>query len=200
MSTSMIALVAVFLVLAVLVLAVLAVIGVRAWRSRRLRVTFGPEYDRTIDEAGSREEAERDLEGRVERRRELELRDLDETARQRYADEWRAVQSRFVDDPRGAVQQADELVTKAISDRGYPTSDFDQQVAVVSVDHPKAVSSYRHAHEVMLSRARDGVATDDLRQAMVHYRELFELLIGQPVTVETEPAPETRSRPAGEAN
>ena len=200
MSTSMIALVAVFLVLAVLVLAILAVIGVRGWRSRRLRVTFGPEYDRTIDEAGSREEAERELEGRVERRRELELRDLDETARQRYADEWRAVQSRFVDDPRGAVQQADELVTKAISDRGYPTSDFDQQVAVVSVDHPKAVSSYRHAHEVMLSRARDGAATDDLRQAMVHYRELFELLIGQPVTVETEPAPETRSRPAGEAN
>jgi hypothetical protein len=195
MSTSMTALVVVFLVLAVLVLAVLAVVGVRGWRSRRLRDTFGPEYDRTIDEAGSREEAERVLEERVERRRELEIRDLDETTRQRYADEWRAVQSRFVDDPRGAVQQADELVTRAISDRGYPTNDFDQQMAVVSV-----VSSYRHAHEVMLLRARDGVATDDLRQAMVHYRELFELLIGQPVTVETEPAPETRSRPAEEAN
>jgi FtsZ-interacting cell division protein ZipA len=169
------------------VLVVLAIVGagfvlarvVRERRSRELRATFGAEYERAIEDTGDQRAAEDELEQRIDRHHKLDVRELDPRARARYGEEWRAVQSRFVDDPRGAVREADDLVQRVMRDRGYPTEDFDQQVADVSVDHAEAVPSYRSAHAVLLSNASGAVATDDLRQAMVHYRDLFADLVGE---------------------
>lgn len=178
MSGTMAIVVAVVVVLAVIAIALLVAAGLRDRRSQRLRSRFGPEYERAVEETGDRQKAERMLHERVERRKELSIRDLDPAARQRYAMEWRAAQSRFVDDPKGAVTAADELVTRLMKDLGYPAESFEQTVADVSVDHAGAVDSYRRGHDV-LAEARGQVATDDLRQAMVHYRELFEHLLGE---------------------
>jgi hypothetical protein len=173
------------IVITVLVVLALAVglaltTGLRHLRSRKLRSRFGPEYERVVEATGDRGQAERSLEQRVERRRELQIRELSPADRDQYAGEWRAVQSRFVDDPRGAVDEADALVSRVMTDLGYPEGDFEQHAADVSVDHAGAVSGYRSAHSVLLSSARSQAATDDLRQAMVHYRELFTKLVGEP--------------------
>jgi hypothetical protein len=177
MSSTMAVVVAVVVVLAIVALVLLLTVGLRDYRSRRLRVRFGPEYERAVEETGDRHAAERLLHEREERRQELRIRDLDPEARERYTAEWRGVQSRFVDDPVDAVGAADDLVTRVMRDRGYPTDSFEQQVADVSVDHAGAAASYRRARAVLTS-ARDQVATDDLRQAMVRYRELFVELVG----------------------
>jgi hypothetical protein len=167
--------IAVVVVLAIIALVLVLTVGRRGQRSRGLRQRFGPEYERTVQETGSREEAERQLTERVHRHRELQIRELDPAARARYVEEWRVIQSRFVDDPKAAVGEADDLVASLMRDLGYPTESFEQQAADVSVDHAEVVPSYRRAHE--LATAREA-ATDDLRQAMVHYRELFEDLLG----------------------
>jgi hypothetical protein len=182
MSSGMTIVVAVVVVLAVVALALLVAAGLRRDRSRRLRYRFGPEYERAVDESGDRNEAERQLRSRQELRRELPIRDLEPAARERYVQEWRTVQSRFVDDPADAVASADQLVTRLMRDRGYPTDTFEQQVEVVSVDNAEAAASYRRAREVLVT-ARGQVATDYLRQAMVEYRELFEELLGGPADV-----------------
>jgi len=181
MSGTMTTVVVIVVVLAVIALAVLVAVGLRNRSSQRLRDRFGPEYERTVEETGDRRQAEQVLRERVDRRRELPIRELDETARARYLEQWRGVQSRFVDDPRGAVSAADELVTSVMRDRGYPAESFEQQVADVSVDHAGAADAFRHGHEV-LADARGQAATDDLRQAIVRYRELFEELVGARVT------------------
>jgi hypothetical protein len=167
-------------VLAIFAVAILAA-ALRFYRSQQLKTRFGPEYDRAMEETGRRAEAERLLESRVERRRHLQIRDMSPPEVQRYAQEWRAVQSRFVDDPKGAVEDAETLVTRLLRDRGYPTEDFEQQAADVSVDHAATVGGYRQAHGALLSAARGDAATDDLRQAMVHYRDLVEQLLDEPV-------------------
>src|SRR5262245_2328526 len=172
--------IAVLVVLALIAVGFALTTGLRYWRSRQLRSRFGPEYERLVEASGDRGQAERSLEQRVERRRELKIRELSPADRDQYAGEWRAVQSRFVDDPRGAVDEADVLVSRVMTDRGYPEGDFEQHAADVSVDHAVAVPGYRSAHAVLLSSARSQVATDDLRQAMVHYRELFAQLVGEP--------------------
>jgi FtsZ-interacting cell division protein ZipA len=177
MSSTMTIVIAVVVVLAVIALALLVAAGLRDRRSQRLKDRFGPEYERAVEETGDRQQAEQLLRERVDRRQELPIRDLEPAARERYAEEWRAIQMRFVDDPRGAVATADQLVTSVMRDRGYPAESFEQQVADVSVDHANAVDAYRRGREV-LGSAREQVATDDLRQAMVHYRELFEDLLG----------------------
>jgi len=182
------------IVIAVVVLVVVALALVFLFQSRRrsqLRERFGPEYERAVRETGSEQGAERQLAERVERHRQLDLRELEPQARTRYAEEWRAVQGRFVDDPRSAVGEADDLVTRLMREMGYRTDTFDQQAADVSVDHAEAVPAYRRAHE--LATARRDVATDDLRQAMVHYRALFTALLGEPGW---QPAPD--ARPAGQ--
>ena len=179
MSSTMTIVIAVVVVLAVIALALLLTAGLRDRRSQRLKDRFGPEYERAVEETGDRQQAERLLQQRVERRHELPIHDLEPAARERYAGEWRAVQSRFVDDPRGAVAAADQLVTSLMRDRGYPAESFEQQVADVSVDHASTVDAYRQGRQVLAS-AREQVATDDLRQAMVQYRELFEELLGAP--------------------
>jgi hypothetical protein len=186
------------IVVAIVVLAGIALVAIMVFRARRggtLRERFGPEYDRTLAETGSASKAEGVLGDRVKRREALEIRDLEPQARERYSESWRSVQAHFVDDPRGALRDADQLVTSVMRDRGYPTSDFDQQAGDLSVDHAGVIDNYRKGHEISLAGEQGQASTDDLRQAMVHYRALFEELVGGRGD-ETEAPPEgQRDRP-----
>ena len=179
------------LVIAIVVIAIVlvavALFAVRNNQRRRLRERFGPEYERTVADEGDPKRAERVLEGRVKRRKELEIRDLAPEARTRYAESWRTIQTQFVDDPRGAVGAADKLVAQVMRDRGYPTEGFDQQAADVSVDHAGVVSNYRSAHDISVADSEGRASTDDLRQAMVHYRTLFHDLLGEPAVETNRP-------------
>jgi hypothetical protein len=164
-------------------LGVVLVLGVVAWqiaarrRTAHLRDRFGPEYNRVASSTESRRTAEAELSAREERREGFEIRPLSETARVGYVEEWRNVQSRFVDDPSGAVDAADSLLQKVMAERGYPVEHFDQRAADLSVDHPKVVENYREGHRIATASDGDGTATEDLRQAMHHYRALFEELV-----------------------
>ena len=124
-----------------------------------------------------------DREKRVDK---LNIRDLDPMERERFSERWESVQSRFVDSPKGAVTEADDLVSSVMKTRGYPVSDFDQRAADISVDHPRVVENYRSAHEVALRAGKDEATTEDLRRAMIHYRSLFEELVQTPTAVETK--------------
>jgi FtsZ-interacting cell division protein ZipA len=180
MSSTTTVIVVVLVVLALIAIGILVSAMVRQSRGRRLRSRFGPEYDRTVDQTGDRAEAEKQLEQRVHERDELPVRELEPGERERFAGTWRNVQSRFVDDPVGAVREADQLCASVMNARGYPTDDFERQAALVSVDHADVVPSYRQAHELTMTAERSPAATDDLREAMVRYRALFERLLGEP--------------------
>lgn len=172
-----------WIVIVLIVIAVAAFVANRMRLTRRLEDDFGPEYEKTVAEADSQRDAEKELRARQDRREALEIRDLDSTQREQYAKEWAEIQTRFVDEPSGAVMDADRLVTQVMDDRGYPTNDFEQRAADISVDHPRFVEDYRSAHAIA-GRVKDGDAdTEDLRQAVVHYRALFEdLLNGRSTT------------------
>jgi len=142
-----------------------------------LRQKFGSEYDRAVLTHGSERKAESQLGDREKRIEELKIRDLDPTERERFSKHWESLQSRFVDSPRGAVTEADDLVSSVMKTRGYPVSDFDQRAADISVDHPRVVENYRSAHEIALRLGKDQATTEDLRTAMIHYRSLFEELV-----------------------
>jgi len=167
----------------VVIAAAIAVIGFVTWtlgtkrRTERLQDRFGPEYERTMEQAKSRREAESELSARMKRRQELEIQPVSAETAERYTLEWRDVQARFVDQPNEAVKDADRLVTRLMQERGYPTEDFQQRVADVSVDHPNVVDNYRGAHTVWESNEQGKAGTEDLRRAMVHYRSLFEELL-----------------------
>lgn len=170
----------IWILIAVLVLAGIVAAAVfvsRGRRSTKLREGFGPEYERVVDQTGDQREAERELEGRRRRREELEIRPLSPAARERYAEDWRSVQERFVDDPEDAIGSADLLVIALMRERGYPMDDFEQRVADVSVDHPDVVENYRHGHRLVEDHRAGRGSTEDLRQAMVHYRAVFEQLL-----------------------
>lgn len=162
---------------AIVLLAAVLWRAVSARRSSSLRDQFGPEYDRTVESTDSKREAESELRARTDRRQELEIRPLPTAARDRYVGEWRVVQARFVDDPEGAVRDADMLIQSVMSDRGYPMNDFEQRAADVSVDHPRVVENYREGHRLARNSAMGDGTTEDLRQAMQHYRLLFEELV-----------------------
>lgn len=173
----------VWIVLAlVLLIAVAAavVLGSRQRRSRTLQKGFGPEYERVVEETGDRREAERELQDRKERIEELDIRPLPEETRSRYAEEWRLVQARFVDEPETAVVEADTLVQRVMAERGYPVADdFERRAADVSVDYPDVVENFREGHRLVEEHERGGGDTESLRRAMVHFRSLFdELLAG----------------------
>ncbi|QGZ52156.1 hypothetical protein GPZ77_30740 [Streptomyces sp. QHH-9511] len=161
----------------VVVLALIAVAMTVARRRRRLRDRFGPEYERTVEDAGSRKAAERDLAEREKRHDSLELRPLEDRERDKYAREWNGVQEEFVDRPEDAVHDADRLVTALMRARGYPTEDFDQQVRDLSVEHGRTLEHYRAAHEINTLSSRRQATTEQLRGAMVHYRALFDELL-----------------------
>ena len=151
----------------------------RARRKKQLRGHFGPEYDRAVEGHGSERDAQRTLEGRQERRAQLDIQELDPAERDRYAQSWRATQSKFVDHPSEAIREADALVTEVMRRRGYPMDDFDQRAADVSVDHPDVVENYRAGHEISGRHEQGQSSTEELRRAMVHYRALFDELLGE---------------------
>jgi hypothetical protein len=165
-------------ILVVAVLAVLALIALRRRRSEQLQERFGPEYERVVQERGDQRTAESELQERFHRRESFELRALDPGARQRYAERWERVQREFVDRPAGAIADADDLVSEVMRDRGYPVEgDFEQRAADVSVDHPQVVEEYRAAHAISRQSADGHASTEDLREAMVHFRALFDELL-----------------------
>lgn len=161
----------------VVVLALIAVGASLLTRRRRLRRRFGPEYDRTVEEAESRRAGERHLREREKRHDELDIRPLSADARERYAREWSGVQAEFVDRPEDAVHDADRLVTSLMHERGYPTEGFEQQAADLSVEHSRTLDHYRAAHDIETLTTRSQATTEQLRGAMVHYRVLFDELL-----------------------
>jgi hypothetical protein len=170
----------------ILVIAGLAWLYVRRRRSTTadLRQKFGSEYDRAVREHGSERKAEAKLEDREKRVEKLNLRDLDPIEHERFSKRWESVQSRFVDSPKGAVAEADDLLSSLMKTRGYPVSDFDQRAADISVDHPRVVENYRSAHWIALRVGENEATTEELRTAMIHYRSLFEELVQLPASVE----------------
>jgi hypothetical protein len=165
-----------------------AVAGLLFWqmkRSQRLRGQFGPEYDRTVNQYHDRRRAEAELEQREKRVRQYDIRPLPPEQRERYSDDWRKAQARFVDDPDAAVRQAHDLVNEVMRARGYPVSEeFDHNARDLSVAHPRVVDHYRVACEIAQRRDAGQASTEDLRKAMTSYRELFEELLGMRVTNE----------------
>jgi hypothetical protein len=172
----------VLIALTLILLAILSVTGRR--KTRRLKEHFGAEYERTVDDAGDQRAAEQELVARQRKRQKFDVVALSEEAHERYANSWQTVQRAFVDNPAGAVGDADRLVTEVMSERGYPVDDFDQQAADISVDHPDMVEHYRAAHTLHLAQEKADIGTEAQRQAFVHYRALFEQLLGADHVIE----------------
>jgi len=154
----------------ILVIAVLVSLFVQKRRSKTadLRKKFGPEYDRVVRVHGAGRKAEGQLEDREKGVEKLNIRNLDPIEHERFSKWWESVQSRFVDSPKGAVAEANDLVSSLMKLRGYPIADFDQRAADISVDHPRVVENYRSAHETALRVGKDEATTEELRTAMIH--------------------------------
>jgi hypothetical protein len=179
-------------------LLVCLLVALVVWQRRRagLRERFGGEYERAVARRGDRRQAEAELAKRERRREKLLIRPLPAEAQERYAAEWRAVQSRFVDAPAEAVRDADRLITEVMVERGYPMREFEARAADLSVDYPETVENYRFAHALACSSAEGRATTEDLRKAMQHYRALFEELL-EPAA--DEPPARERERQAANA-
>ncbi len=165
------------IVVAIVVIVIVIAVAIAQRRKAALRQRFGGEYERAVQERGSEREAQALLQQREKRVEKFHIRKLDGTERQRYAERWRTVQSRFVDDPRGAVMDADDTVASLMGAVGYPMADFEQRAADLSVDHAHVVDNYRAAHEIAVRHRQGQASTEDLRQAMIYYRSLFEDLL-----------------------
>jgi len=173
----------------------IVIAGIATWlflrkrRTERLRSKFGgAEYARAVKEGGNRRQAEAGLERRTERVESFHVRALAPGDRARFVDAWRNIQARFVDGPAGAVVEADQLLGDVMFTRGYPVTDFEQRAADISVDHPLVLENYRTAHEIALRQTKGNASTEDLRQAMIHYRTLFEQLVSEPETTHMKAA------------
>lgn len=187
---------AIIVVVVIVIIAALAAVAVMT-RRRRLKAQFGPEYDRAVADQDSTLRAEAELTGRQRRVSKLNIRPLDESARARYTADWMVIQEHFVDSPETAVAEAYELVTKVMTERGYPTEDDEQVLADLSVEHAQTVGHFRAAQEISKSSAVGQAATEDLRQAFIHYRALFSDLLGVAGLPQTgTPAPGTPEAPA----
>jgi hypothetical protein len=181
LSTTEIALIAALVVVLAAVIAAFLLQRKRR-RTKRLRTQFGgAEYARAVEQGGNRRKAEAGLEERAQRVEAFHVRPLAAGDRARFVESWRGLQARFVDGPAGAVSEADRLLGDVMSTRGYPVADFEQRAADISVDHPLVLENYRTAHEIALRQTGGKATTEELRQAMVHYRTLFEELVSEPV-------------------
>ncbi len=169
--------------LIIVIIAIVVIAGVAAaamsTRRRRLQQRFGPEYDRMVDQQNSRLKAEAELSRRERRVSGLNIRPLEPAAQARYTAEWATIQEQFVDAPQGAVGQAQDLVVAVMNDRGYPTGHRDQVLADLSVEHAAVLDHYRAASDISQSATAGTASTEDLRQAMIHYRALFQELLGK---------------------
>jgi hypothetical protein len=170
----------VIVVIAIIVIGAVAAVAYSAARRRRLQQRFGPEYDRAVTEHDSKLKAEAELARRERRVSKLDIKPLEPAARARYAQEWATIQEQFVDAPQGAVAQAQSLVVAVMRERGYPTDDQDQLMADLSVEHAAFLDHYRAASAISEQATAGSPSTEDLRQAMIHYRALFKDLLGEP--------------------
>ncbi|OMB93065.1 hypothetical protein A5733_16905 [Mycobacterium sp. NS-7484] len=170
--------IAVVVAVIVLLAVVVAASMMRQKRSERLKGQFGPEYERAVETAGGKRAAERELLARKRKHNKLDIKELAPESRSRYAEAWKTTQAGFVDDPATSVSEADRLVTEVMRERGYPVDDFEQRTADISVDHPKVVEHYRAAHILHLAQQQGEIGTEAQREAIVHYRALFEQLLG----------------------
>lgn len=168
----------VILIVVIVVLIVAAAVAAAAQQRRRLQQRFGPEYDRAVGAHDSRIKAEAELTQRQRRVRQLDLRPLSEQARDQYAARWTDLQEQFVDAPQDAVAGSQELLSAVMSERGYPTEDHEQMIADLSVEHAATLGRYRAAEEISQQAVAGSASTEDLRQAMIHYRALFRELLG----------------------
>jgi LPXTG-motif cell wall-anchored protein len=168
------------ILIGIVVLALLALAGwliLRKKESQTLEKRFGPEYKRAVDELGSKPKAEAELKARQKRVEQLHIAPLAPADARRFSDAWRALQGRFVDNPKGVLGEADQLVRELMQKRGYPMGDFDRRAADISVDHPAVVDHYRAAHDIALRDRHGDVDTEGMRQAVIHYRALFAELL-----------------------
>jgi hypothetical protein len=169
----------VWIVIVIVVVAVVALVavGARKRRTALLRDRFGPEYDRMVENSDDRRAAEAGLRDRERQRAQFDVEPLPEADRVRFAAEWRDLQERFVDQPAPATAAADALITRVMEARGYPMTDFDAQADLISVDHPDTVENYRFAHAVQQRSETEQASTEDLREALLRYRSLFDELL-----------------------
>ncbi len=168
------------IIVILLIIGVLAAMAlVRRQRTRRLQERFGPEYKRAMNEMGDQREVESELEERIAHVNALNIRQLTAEEVNRYTLEWQGTQREFVDEPLKAIQKADRLIREVMKAKGYPVEDFEQRVADISVDYPELVTDYRGMHLIAIKELKDNVSTEQMRQAMVHGRALFENLIKQ---------------------
>jgi len=173
-------LIIIFSVIIIGVAGIAALIFLRKRKTKKLRTRFGPEYARAVEESGGRRQGEAGLQEREKRVEGFAIRPLAPSDRERCVASWRRVQAQFVDDPKSSVTEADRVLGDVMSTRGYSVSDFEQRSADISVNHPRVVENYRAAHEIAVRHARGEASTEDLRQAMIHYRTLFDELVGEP--------------------
>ena len=179
-------------VVLIVALALVAVVIYFFWRRTALRQRFGPEYERALKETGDKRKAEAELQHREKRVQKLSIRPLDRDDRERFTKEWRRTQAEFVDDPIGSMRHADILLQDVMSARGYPVENFEQVASDISVDHPTVVQNYRSGHDIAVRHQRGEAGTEDLRQAMIHYRELFDELVTNEDSAESRTASKSK--------
>ena len=182
----------VILLIVVVLAAAAVVIFYVSNRSRRLQSKFGPEYTRAVEESGSKYRAESKLEKLEKRVEKFSIQPLSQEAADRFRFSWREIQAEFVDDPRTALKNADQLLGEVMSARGYPVADFEERSEEISVNHAFVVEHYRAGHEIAVRHAQGRATTEDMRLAMIHYRTLFDDLLGEPETVRVKSAGSSR--------
>jgi hypothetical protein len=175
--------IAIVLVVVVIIGVILAPIFARRKRSQRFQNKFGPEYDRTVQTAGNEKKAQTELNERQKHVDTLNIRPLSISERERYQAEWTAIQAKFVDQPGQATVEADHLIMEVLKVRAYPVSDFEQRAADISVNYPALVSNYRAAREIAIKNEQHSANTEELRQAMIYYRSLFDELLKEETVV-----------------
>ncbi len=179
--------IAIVILLLVIIGAILLVpVFARRRRSERLHDHFGPEYDHTVQTIGDEKKAQMELDERQKHVKTLDIRPLSVSERERYLADWTAVQSKFVDEPGQAIVDADRLIMEVMQLRNYPVSDFEQRAADLSVNYPALVTNYRAAREIAIKNEQHQADTEELRQAMIYYRSLFEELLGSEAVVVKE--------------
>lgn len=166
-------------VAALIILIVAGLLLTKRRQSERLQSQFGPEYERAVRETGDKGKAEAELHDRQKRVEKLDIRPLDRAQQQRFTTEWKEVQADFVDDPGQSIRGADILLQDVMTARGYPVKNFEQVAADISVDHPTVVQHFRTAHDIAVRHERGHADTEDLRKAMINYRELFDELVSE---------------------
>lgn len=172
------------IVTALLIGGLFGVVLGRRQRTKRLQEKFGPEYEHTLSELGDQRQAEHELAARLDHVKALKIRPLAVSEIDDFTAQWQETQAEFVDDPLGATQQADRLIRDVMEAKGYPVEDFEQQVADISVDYPDLVMDYRGLHLIAVKDRKENVSTEEMRQAMVHGRVLFENLMEQVENIE----------------